>query len=833
MKKLLALLMAFALAFQLATPVFAETGNAGGTCGDNLTWTLTTDGTLTISGSGEMNSYLYADQVIPWGEYSKQITTVKIKSGVTSIGACAFWGCVALTSVTIPKSVTEIGNSAFSGCSELQKVYYDGSNTQWSRMDTGNFELTRATVIYGDLSDASGTCGDNLTWTLTEDGTLIISGSGYMNYSDKTAPWNSYREQITAVIMNSGVTSIKSEAFADCGALTRVTVPKSVTSIGDDAFYRCYDLKEIHYEGTATQWASISMGKGMDDYPFTRATIIYGDLSDSGTCGDNLTWTFSPNGALTISGSGDMSYDKIAPWYCYREQITSVAMKPGITSIGVNAFHECAKLTSVTIPQSVTSIGDSAFDGCGSLIRVEIPAGVTSIGGCTFYDCSSLTSVKIPNGVTSIGWYAFAGCDSLTSVTIPKSVTSIDGGAFASCSSLNSVTIPAGVTSIGELTFEGCSSLTSVIIPESVTSIGRRAFSSCGKLTGVTIPKDVTSIGEATFEGCSSLTSIEIPVSVTSIGVAAFSDCSGLTKVTIPESVTSIGLSAFSGCDGLTSIEIPQSITEIGELAFSHCKRLRSIQVDSKNENYTSIDGVLFSKDGTRLLQYPDGKDGATCTILASVVSIDLWAFYGCGNLRDILVDDKNTSYTSVDGILFSKDGTQLLRYPVAKADATYVIPESVTCIGYAAFSGCGSLTSMEIPQGVTEIGEPAFSDCKKLCSIQVDSKNENYTSIDGVLFSKDGRRLLQYPNGKTDTTYTIPESVYRIGGSAFYNCGSLTCVKIPESVVEIAITAFYGCDGLKDAYYGGPESAWRMIETTIGDNGVLSKSTIHYDATW
>ena len=747
MKKLLALLMAFALAFQLATPVFAETGNASGTCGDNLTWTLTADGTLTISGSGEMNSYLYADQVIPWGEYSKQITTVKIKSGVTSIGACAFWGCVALTSVTIPKSVTEIGNSAFSGCSELRKVYYDGSNTQWSRMDTGNFGLVVATVIYGDLSDASGTCGDNLTWTLTEDGTLIISGSGYMNYSDKTAPWNSYREQITAVIMNSGVTSIKSKAFADCRALTSVTVPKSVTSIGDDAFYRCYDLKEIHYEGTATQWASISKGKGMDDYSFTRATIIYGDLSDSGTCGDNLTWTFSPNGALTISGSGDMSYDKTTPWDGYREQITSVTMKPGITSIGVNAFHECAKLTSVTIPQSVTSIGDSAFDGCGSLIRVEIPAGVTSIGGCTFYDCSSLTSVKIPNGVTSIGWYAFAGCDSLTSVTIPKSVTSIDGGAFASCSSLNGVTVPTGVTSLGERTFEGCSSLTSV-----------------------TIPAGVTSIGEATFYECSKLTSIEIPAGVTSIGVAAFSDCSGLTKVTIPESVTSIGLSAFSGCDGLTSIEIPQSITEIGELAFSHCKRLRSIQVDSKNENYTSIDGVLFSKDGTRLLQYPDRKDGATCTIPASVASIDLQAFYGCGNLRDILVDDKNTSYASVDGVLFSKDGTQLLRYPVEKADTTYVIPESVVSIGESAFCGCKNLTKV-----------------------------------------------------------TMSESVTSIGDLAFHNCVNLSSVMIPASVASIGTGLFEGCDKLKDVYYSGSESEWEPMAPAVSDDSV----TIHYDATW
>ena len=776
MKKLLALFMALTLALQLSIPVFADTGNASGECGaegSDLTWTLTEDGTLTISGSGAMNSYLSLDQVIPWGEYSKQITAVKINPGVTSIGACAFWGCTALTSATISRSVTEIGNSAFSGCNRLQKVYYDGSDAQWSRIGTDeerNLELANAAVIYGDLSDVGGTCGDNLTWKLTADGTLTISGSGYMNYSNKTAPWNSYREQITAVIMNPGVTSIKSKAFADCRALTSVTVPKSVTSIGDDVFSHCYDLEEIHYEGTATQWASISMGKGRDAYPFADTTVIYGDLSDSGTCGDNLTWVFSPSGVLTISGSGDMSYDKTAPWYSYREQITSVTMKPGITSIGVNAFHECAKLTSVTIPQSVTSIGDSAFDGCGSLIRVEIPAGVTSIGGCTFQDCSSLTSVKIPNGVTNIGWYAFAGCGSLTSVTIPKSVTRIDNGAFASCDSLTSVMIPAGVTSLGESAFSGCGSLTSVIISAGVTSIGGRAFSLCGKLISVTIPEGVTSIGEATFYECGKLTSATIPKSVTEIGNGAFFDCGGLTKVTIPEGVTSIGNAAFFGCDGLTGIEIPQSVTVIGESAFSDCERLRDIQVDGKNANYTSIDGVLFSKDGTRLLQYPDGKDSTACTIPASVASIDREAFHGCGNLRDILVDSKNSNYTSIDGALFSKDGTQLLRYPVAKDDATYVIPEGVVSIGESAFCGCKNLTKV-----------------------------------------------------------TMSESVTSIEDLAFHNCVNLSSVMIPASVASIGIGLFEGCDKLKDVYYSGSESEWEPMSPAVSDDSV----TIHYDAAW
>jgi len=287
----------------------------------------------------------------------------------------------------------------------------------------------------------------------------------------------------------------------------------------------------------------------------------------------------------------------------------------------------------------------------------------------------------------------------------------------------------------------------------------------------------MTQIEALAFDSCARLTSMEIPTGVTSIGECAFLGCSGLTKVTIPEGVTSIGYSAFSGCDSLTSMEIPQSVTEIGgfafsmeETAFSFCKRLRSIQVDSKNANYTSIDGVLFSKDGTRLLQYPKGKTNATYTIPASVASIDRLAFYGCGNLRDILVDDKNTSYTSVDGILFSKDGTQLLRYPVAKADATYVIPEGVVSIGESAFCGCKNLTKV-----------------------------------------------------------TMSESVTSIGDLAFHNCVNLSSVMIPASVASIGTGLFEGCDKLKDVYYSGSESEWEPMAPAVSDDSV----TIHYDATW
>ena len=193
--------------------------------------------------------------------------------------------------------------------------------------------------------------------------------------------------------------------------------------------------------------------------------IIFSTISSnhSGTCGDNLEWTFS-GGTLTISGEGamdDCDYDySTAPWS--ELDINEIVVEDGVTSIGDYAFYDCDSLTSVAIPDSVTSIGDRAFYFCTSLTSVAIPDSVTSIGEWAFSDCTSLTSVAIPDSVTSIGDYAFSYCTSLTSVAIPDSVTSIGYYAFAECSSLTEIVIPDSVTSIGNYAFNYCDSLTDV-----------------------------------------------------------------------------------------------------------------------------------------------------------------------------------------------------------------------------------------------------------------------------------------------------------------------------------------------------------------------------------
>ena len=333
--------------------------------------------------------------------------------------------------------------------------------------------------------------------------------------------------------------------------------------------------------------------------------------------------------------------------------------------------------------------------------------------------------------------------------------------------------------------------------------------------------KPVTSIGDDAFYGCSRLTSITIPNSVTSIGRFAFKDCKSLTSVTIPNGVTDFDWWAFAGCSSLKSITIPSSVTSIGYRAFDNCDKLNQINVDTANTVYSSENGVLFNKNKTELIRYPEGKADTSYSIPNSVTSIGIWAFDNCDKLNQINVDTANTKFSSVNGVLFNKDKTELIRYPEGKTDTSYAIPNSVTSIDYDAFCGCSSLTSITIPNGVTSIGGSAFEDCSSLTSITIPN---SVTSIDISTFSGCSRLAsITIPNSVTSIDYaafsgcsrltsiTIPDSVTSIGKYAFCGCSSLASITIPDSVTSIGSFAFSGCEGLTSITI--PDSV-----TSIGD---------------
>ena len=332
--------------------------------------------------------------------------------------------------------------------------------------------------------------------------------------------------------------------------------------------------------------------------------------------------------------------------------------------------------------------------------------------------CRSLTSLVIPDSVTNIGDYAFAFCRSLTDIVIPDSVTSIGNWAFWNCRSLTDIDIPDSVTSIGDNAFQFCSSLSTIAISDSVTSIGNNAFCDCRSLTGIDIPDSVTNIGDAAFSGCKSLRTIVIPDSVTSIGNNAFCDCSSLSNLVLPDSVTRIGGGAFSGCLLLEYISIPKNVICLNVNPFVNWDG----KLECLSPNYIYEDDVLFNKDKSKIVSF-----------------------------RNLNIE-------------------------------SYIIPNSVTSIGDAAFSGCRSLTEIVIPNSVTSIGGGVFWNCRSLSNIVIPN---SVSSIGTWAFC--GCKSLR--------SLVIPDSVTSIGDKAFQFCFSLTTIAIPNSVSSIGTWAFCDCN--------------------------------------
>ena len=359
----------------------------------------------------------------------------------------------------------------------------------------------------------------------------------------------------------------------------------------------------------------------------------------------------------------------------------------------------------VSIPSSlgglpVIGVGSFAFSGCSGLTSITIPDGVTSIGFAAFSGCSGLTSITIPDSVKSIGRAAFSDCSGLSSITIPDRVSDVCGDAFSGCSSLASISVSATnpfydsrrncnaiIRTADDTLILGCKG---TVIPEGVTAIGYEAFSACSGLASITIPNGVTNIEGSAFYNCSGLTSVTIPNSVKRIGSYAFFGCSGLSSVTIPNGVTSIEYSAFCR-SGLKSITIPDSVTILGEYAFSDCPRLQSVTIGSRLTEVTE-----------------DFENALVCGLERG--------FCNCPGLMSFSVAAGNPVYSSGNGLLLSKDGTRLVR----GVGGRVAVPAGVADIADEAFSGIAGLTSITIPDGVASIGQSAFSGCSGLASITI-----------------------------------------------------------------------------------------------------------------
>lgn len=385
-----------------------------------------------------------------------------------------------------------------------------------------------------------------------------------------------------------------------------------------------------------------------------------------------LSWLYDPKEqSLTLSGAGAIPYYPIAeaPWHKLRKQIKSIVLREGVTRIGDYAFYDCTELKSVEIPEGVTQIGESAFACCQSLEAVTIPGSVTEIGEGAFESCCDLLVLELTSGLKRVGAFAFSECFSLRALDLPDTVERIERSAFTG-TALQELVIPSNVQEIGDNAFNGCIRLSSLTLSEGIRVIEEMAFSNCSDLTEVLIPASVERLGDGVFADCLAMTQIAVdpdsehfvaqddilyskdmsvllhypaakeeqeftlPEEVRKIAGLAFASNYFLTDVTLGDHLEEVGSYAFARCYGLTYIYLPPQTTRLGIAPFHDCRMLLEIEVDLSNPCYSSLCGIIYNEEQTKLIQYPGGKYGDFYKVPDTVQEVAEYACYNAQNLE-------------------------------------------------------------------------------------------------------------------------------------------------------------------------------------------------------
>ncbi len=588
---------------------------------------------------------------------------------------------------------------------------------------------------------------------------------------------------------------------------------------------------------------------------------------DSGKYG-NVVWKLREDGTLEFSaveGSDGKMGGSISKWSLptytkkYNEQIKSIVVKEGVTSIVNYAFYAMSAVTSVSLPSTLASIGDDAFSGVttitsftcaeGCVLSVKDNFVLKNNGTEIFTYLGKMEGViTIPDGVTKVG--ALFGGSEITGIIFPDSVTEISGtnyttwdGPFAGCTKLESVTIPCNITQT--YVFKNCTALKTVSFKEGVTTMADYTFSNCTALTTINIPKSMDAFNTSAFVGCKAISTINcaegsiysmkdnvlmkngteivfalptvqvtgelvIPEGVTAIGDYAYEKQTGVTSVKFPSTLKTVGKFAFSGCTGLTGeVVFPEGVTTIGREAFHNCAGVTGVQFPS---TLTTIGQQAFDNTGLTALELP-----------ASVTSIDYGAFQKTKIKTLNLPDGLNITASSVfqectelTEISVGGDVTGNGAFGDCTALTTVTVREGATSIGSRAFSGCTALTTVNLPKSLTTLDAQAFYGCTALKSINF-AEGSTFRFQDGIVYSGNSilfvltldQEELVIADGVTEIgkqafqkqtvlkKVTLPDSLVKIGNSAFKGCTNLASINLPKNLEEIGSTAFNNCTSL------------------------------------
>ncbi len=677
------------------------TNGYSGKINSRLSWSLDDEGTLTITGSGDMPNYReefsYSSNVVPWKDYLSDIKAVVIMDGVTSVGNGSFLECNNLCSVSLSNSIKTIGIYAFYNCSSLSNV---------------------------------------------------------------TIP--------------SGVTSIGSYAFSGCKCFTRIIIPDSVTTLGRSAFFGC--------EGVT----SISISTNVQSIPPYCFTNCYG-----------LTSVEIPQSAKFI-GEGAFHTCK---------NLKTITLYDGLTTIYASAFYNCPNLNSITIPDTVTKIGEQAFVLCKGLKRITIPSSVTSIENLAFERCSGLTKVVISEGVVSIGNSAFANCSALESVAI-SSLIANRSAAFPNVSenvfhyyydlaysSNNGGTItgktrtfgtdeielsvsPKGNFTLNKLTWTSSGKTVELfpnengkyIMPDANESAVLEAYFSILGICGENLKWCFSVDGDLTITGSgdmfnwenysqvpwndirNEISSVVISDSATSIGKYAFQSCTKLKQVIIPDGVTSIGSDAFKDCTNLKSIVLnrnaykseafPNFSTNVFhyyyDVLYNEYDNNEFVTVSGKTRSfgtdvleitincnkYRVADNVYlsFSNNSCDLTRKTNDKWECVMPDSDTAATLRITLLAACGENMTWAMDNSNgTSVLKISGSgkmydWLNDNDAPWSEYKEVITNISF--PEDISYIGKYSFQNFSALTKIIVPDNVTSIGNNAFKNCSRLESV-------------------------------------------------------------------------------------------------------------------
>jgi len=610
---------------------------------------------------------------------------------------------------------------------------------------------------------------------------IDISATNILSYTGTGGTINSFSNYYPA-------DTIPTNAFY-YGTLTSIVLPNSAKAIGQWAFYMCSKLVNVDMKSNIT-----ALGKFSFSGCYNLATL-------------NLPSSLNYIGSDAFSGCSSM---------------TTISIPKSVTTLGVNAFNGSG-LVSISIPSSITYLSATTFMDCTSLTTCILPNTMSIIGSEAFHNCQSLTSFTIPSSVTYIAGGAFSACNGLKSINIPSGVTYIGSTVFADCTGLTSIYAnPASPVSIRpsyekDVFTNVNKSLCTLFVPVGsksayLLSAQWKDFTKIIEINQTAGYKTVNVIAGGLYkilsqEELNTITNLTIlgtidardfktmrdnmpklsSVDINAVTIAPYEGTEGtydtnstfypineipanafykgyenktLKSFTPPTSLTSIGFRAFCYCSSLVDFTVSSLITNIGNFAFEVCTA--SITVDANNLNYSSLNGVLFDKNKTKLIQCPISKVGSY-TIISSVTTIGAWAFENCKFLT------------------------------------TINLPPSLNKIEAGAFSYCNALTGdISIPSTVSTIENYAFVYCSGI--VNVDNANSFYSSNSGILFDKQKTTIVEYPTYKTGS-YSIPSTVTTVGSLAFFSCRALTSITLPSSVITIDNYAFYGCSGLTSIY--------------------------------